>query len=213
MATTPKLKAVLLGGSPAGNDDLVNVALLKVEATFGILDRDLATPPDNPVAGDAYLVATGGTGAWLGQSGKIAVRDAEFNWVFMPAFEGMSLRIADENVRVEYDGTKFSAVDGFITLVDGANIAWDVSKGANAQVTLAGNRTLDAPTNFVAGRIYTLTVIQDGTGTRLLTWDALVNWAGGTAPTLSVGAADIDVFQFVSDGTSWQGMTVGLNMA
>ena len=33
---------------------------------LSVLDRDLATPPGSPSAGDRYLVATSPTGAWSG---------------------------------------------------------------------------------------------------------------------------------------------------
>ena len=36
------------------------------------------------------------------------------------------------------------------TLTDGSTIAWDVSTSPVAKVTLAGNRTLAAPTNAIA---------------------------------------------------------------
>ena len=60
------------------------------------------------------------------------------------------------------------------TLTDGATIAWDVSTSPVAKVTLAGNRTLAAPTNAIAnGQYIALLVIQDGTGSRTLTWNAV----------------------------------------
>jgi hypothetical protein len=88
------------------------------------------------------------------------------------------------------------------TLTDAATITWDVTSGHNAQVTLGGNRTLAAPTNLVAGQVYTLRVVQDGTGSRTLTWNAVFKWPSGTAPMLSTGAGKRDVFVFVTDGTN-----------
>ena len=71
------------------------------------------------------------------------------------------------------------------TLTDGATIAWDVSTSPVAKVTLAGNRTLAAPTNAIAnGQYIALLVIQDGTGSRTLTWNAVYEFKDDTAPTL-----------------------------
>lgn len=89
------------------------------------------------------------------------------------------------------------------TLADGANIAWDHNTSRTATVTLGGDRTLDNPTNSVEGLEYTLKVIQDGTGTRLLTYGSAYKFAGGTAPTLSTGINDIDVLRFWFDGTDY----------
>lgn len=86
------------------------------------------------------------------------------------------------------------------TLTDGATINWDMDDGGMAVVTLAGNRTMAAPTNLKRGT-YILKVIQDGVGTRTLTWNAVFQWAGGTAPTLSTAAGAVDIISFVSDGS------------
>jgi hypothetical protein len=55
------------------------------------------------------------------------------------------------------------------TLTDGATITWDVIDSPVAKVTFGGNRTLSAPTNSASGQFISLTVIQDATGSRLLT--------------------------------------------
>ncbi len=92
------------------------------------------------------------------------------------------------------------------TLSDGANISWNASANQVTSVTLAGNRTLDNPTNMNDGATYILTVKQDATGSRTLSYGTAYKWPGGTAPTLSTGANDIDILTFVSDGTSMFGV-------
>ncbi len=92
------------------------------------------------------------------------------------------------------------------TLTDGANIAWNLESNQVASVTLAGNRTLDNPTNIKDGGTYILTVKQDGTGGRTLAYGTAYKWPGGTAPTLSTGASAVDILTFVSDGTSMFGI-------
>jgi hypothetical protein len=54
------------------------------------------------------------------------------------------------------------------TLTDGATITWDVIDSPVAKVTLAGNRTLSAPsgTTPIAGQFVSLLIIQDGTGSK-----------------------------------------------
>jgi hypothetical protein len=77
-------------------------------------------------------------------------------------------------------------------------------------LTLGGNRTLANPTTITAGATYVFKITQDGTGSRTLSWGAAYDWAGGTAPTLSTGAGDVDVFSGISlDGTSIQMVTAG----
>ncbi|NDF43446.1 MAG: hypothetical protein EB137_02500 [Actinobacteria bacterium] len=79
------------------------------------------------------------------------------------------------------------------TLTDGATITWDVSASPVAKVTLGGNRTLSAPTNGITGQFISLAVIQDGTGSRTLTWNSVYEFTGDTAPTLTttINKADL----------------------
>ena len=79
--------------------------------------------------------------------------------------------------------------------------------------SLGGNRTLNF-TNAKPGASYILQVVQDGTGSRTLTWDANIEWAGGVAPTLSAGAGADDIFTFVSfDTITLKGVTAGLDFS
>jgi hypothetical protein len=87
-------------------------------------------------------------------------------------------------------------------LTDGANIAWDLSLGGQATVTLGGNRTLDGATNLVDGGHYSLRVIQDATGTRLLSWHATYRFPAGVDPCLSAAPNNIDILLFLCDGTN-----------
>ena len=73
------------------------------------------------------------------------------------------------------------------TLTDGANISVDLAASNNFVVTLAGNRTLDNPTNIVAGQSGSIFIVQDGTGDRTLAYGSYYDFAGGTAPTLTTG--------------------------
>lgn len=87
------------------------------------------------------------------------------------------------------------------TLTDQAAIDWNLALGGAAQVTLAGDRTLNAPSNMVNGARYRLKIIQDGTGTRLLTWNAIFRFPAGVHPCLSAAVGNIDILQFDCDGT------------
>jgi len=86
------------------------------------------------------------------------------------------------------------------TLTDGSTISWDVSQGAIAYVTLAGNRTIASPSNLKVGTLI-LHVNQDATGGRTLTWNSVFKWPVGTAPVLSTSANAKDIFSFICDGT------------
>jgi len=52
-----------------------------------------------------------------------------------------------------------------------------------------------------------LVIVQDGTGSRTVTWPGTVKWSGGTAPTLTTTGGGIDIASFYYDGTNYFGMT------
>jgi hypothetical protein len=97
------------------------------------------------------------------------------------------------------------------TLTDQATITWDMSTQSVCKVTLAGNRTIAAPTNGSAGQFASILVAQDGTGSRTLTWNAVYEFASDTAPTLTTTASLGDLFTFRYNGSKW--LEVGRNQA
>jgi hypothetical protein len=96
------------------------------------------------------------------------------------------------------------------TLTDGATISWNMSTQSVAKVTLGGNRTLSAPTNGSTGQFCSINVIQDGTGSRTLTWNAVFEFKDDTAPTLTTTASKGDLFVFRYNGSKW--LEVGRNL-
>jgi hypothetical protein len=94
-----------------------------------------------------------------------------------------------------------------VVLTDAATIVVDASLGQHFRVTLGGNRTLGAPSNPVDGQKILFEVIQDGTGSRTLAYNAI--YVFGTdigQPTLSSTAAKTDYLGFVysSAATKWR---------
>jgi hypothetical protein len=116
------------------------------------------------------------------------------------------------------DANNLTTVSGAVayvedTLTDGATITWNVIDSPVAKVTLAGNRTLSAPsgTTPIAGQFISLLIIQDGTGGRTITWNAVYEFAADTAPTLTATASLGDLFTFRYNGSKW--LEVGRNLA
>ncbi len=97
------------------------------------------------------------------------------------------------------------------TLTDQATVTWDASTQDVCKLTLGGNRTLAAPTNSTTGQFISILVIQDGTGSRTLSFNAVYEFASDTAPTLTTTANLGDVFVFRYNGSKW--LEVGRNQA
>tara|TARA_Y100000385_G_C13054888_1_gene621492 strand:- start:350 stop:1324 length:975 start_codon:yes stop_codon:yes gene_type:complete len=117
---------------------------------------------------------------------------------------------ADANGLTKVSGAVLNTED---TLTDQSTIAWDVVASPVAKVTLAGNRTIAAPsgTTPAAGQFVSLLIIQDGTGSRTITWNAVYEFASDTAPTLTTTANLGDIFIFRYNGSKW--LEVGRNLA
>ena len=91
-----------------------------------------------------------------------------------------------------------AAVADIVSLTDGTNISVDFNSGQNFAVQLAGNRTIDNPTNCVPGQTGSIFVIQDETGSRTLSFGSNYKFPGGTAPTLSTGASAADRIDYIT---------------
>ena len=127
--------------------------------------------------------------------------------IIIQQFDGTSL--------VEFnDGaySKFTAMAYFpeATLTDASTISWNVLTSPVAKVTLGANRTLGAATGAQAGQFVSLLVIQDGTGSRGLTFNAAYEFKDDTAPTLTTTAAKGDLFVFRYNGSKF--LEVGRNL-
>lgn len=94
-----------------------------------------------------------------------------------------------------------------------ATATLDLSTGNEHRITMpAGNITI-AISNEVSGQKFIVSLLQDGTGSRTVTWFSTIRWAGGSAPTLTTTASKRDVFGFICTGTdTYDGFIVGMNI-
>lgn len=104
MSDSPHLNMPRLVEGQASAEITHNEAVNKLDAfvQLSVIDRGLTEPPAEPNEGDRYLVATGGTGAWEGQDGNIAIYYS--GWLFLTPKEGWRMWVADEDLFLIYDG-------------------------------------------------------------------------------------------------------------
>lgn len=194
-------------GFPAFRSDLNN-ALSAINST-----HSGSSTPSGAVAGTIWLDTTNATNPTLkfydgADNISLATIDYSANTVdwldSSVSITGLSTS-ATGTVLTLSDANILFAKKGYFaeqTLTDGATIDWNLSTQQVAKVTLAGNRTLNAPTNQQAGAFYSLAIIQDGTGSRTLTFSSAYKFTGALAPTLTTTASAKDIIIFKSDGTN-----------
>ena len=80
----------------------------------------------------------------------------------------------------------------------------DFATANNFALTLANTSScsLANPSNLTAGQSGSIFVVQDSTGSRLLTFGSSWDFAGGTAPTLSTAASSCDRIDYIVRTTS-----------
>jgi hypothetical protein len=121
---------------------------------------------------------------------------------------------ADANNLTKVSGAVLNTED---ILTDEATVTWNVINSPVAKLTLGGNRILSAPsgTTPAAGQFISLLAIQDGTGSRTITWNAVYEFPSDTAPTLTTTASLGDIFSFRYNGSKWLliGQTLALTLS
>lgn len=100
-----------------------------------------------------------------------------------------------------------------VSNTDGATITFDLSENSIHSVTLGGNRIL-ALAGGTVGQVFIINLLQDGGGSRTVTWFSGIKWPDGVAPTLSTGASKYDSFGFICIGSgSYLGFIIGQNLS
>ena len=63
-----------------------------------------------------------------------------------------------------------------------------------------------------SGKCGSFTLILTNGGSQTVNWPAAVDWAGGTAPTLTTSGVDVLTFTTVDGGTIWYGFLAGADL-
>ena len=100
-------------------------------------------------------------------------------------------------------------------LVAAASIAIDIENGNVFTVTPDQNTTFTFTNPSPTGKSCAFTLIwtQDSSD-RTITWPGTVDWAGGSAPSVTSGSGKIDIYTFftLDAGTIWYGFQAGADM-
>ena len=156
------------------------------------------------IAGSDHLQVSGSSGDTILKP-MVDAKD-----IIIQQFDGNELVKFDDGSGVGFTSFTRAALHPEATLTDASTIAWDVGTSPVAKVTLGASRTLGAATNAQTGQFVSLLVIQDGTGSRTLSFNAAYEFTEDTAPTLTTTASKGDLFVFRYNGAKF--LEVGRNL-
>lgn len=147
-----------------------------------------------------------GASTWLAPGNSVAITDTTIDTIqdirttANPTFNDLTVDKITANETISFDAETDNGNSGAADTVD-----WRL--GNKQKSTLTDNCTFTftapaGPCNLI------LKLIQDGTGSRTVTWPATVKWSGGTAPTLTTTASRVDIISLYYDGTNYFGSSV-----
>ena len=207
----------------------LSTTLADTTVTSAKLSGALVTPSSLDVNGNELILdADGDTSITVDTDDQIDFKIAGVEHISLTNSSGDTIikpRVdAKDIIFQQFDGTsileindgayaKFTAA-GIVpeaTLTDATTVTWNSLTQSVAKVTLGANRTMGLASGGVTGAFISLLVIQDGTGSRTITWNAAYEFAANTAPTLTTTANLGDLFVFRYNGAKW--LETGRNLA
>ena len=90
----------------------------------------------------------------------------------------------------------------------------DITAGNVVSATVdTSENTFTFSNSSASGRSCTFLLILTNGGSQTVNWPAAVDWAGGSAPSLTSSGVDVLCFTTVDEGTTWYGFLAGAGMA
>lgn len=178
---------IVIGGGTTGNNEIGDISDVSLSATG---DNELlqynstSSVWENRTLSEAGIIAADGT---VGLTG---------NW------DAGAYKIRADRFHADNDIFWTAEIDNGNS---GASATIDYTTGNKQKITLTDNATLSFTAPGGACNLI-LKLVQDGTGSRTVTWPAAVIWPGGSAPTLTTTAGATDMISFYYDGTNYLGV-------
>jgi len=206
-------------GVVAGSSSIVTTGALNsgsITSGFGTIDTGSSAITSTGTV--TYGTLNDGTTALTSTTAELNILDdvtattAELNYLDLATLgttAASKVFTANANGLTTVSGSVLMTED---TLTDASTIVWNVITSPVAKVTIADNRTMAAPsgTTPAAGQFVSLLIIQDGSGSRTITWNAVYEFTGDVSPTLTTTAAKGDLFTFRYNGSKW--LEIGRNL-
>lgn len=141
--TSPILSLPYIQPAQAQKHVTHNEALRMLDAItqLSVIDTTLTEPPAQVAEGDRYIVATGGTGLWLGQDAHVAVF-VDSTWQFFAPMLGWRADVASSGEQLRFDGTVWQVAGGLTDLQNVSEVGINAVADATNRLSVSADATL-----------------------------------------------------------------------
>lgn len=190
-----------LSRSAAGILAVEGVVIPSISSTDTLSNKTLTA---SKLVSGGFIADANGNELLIGVTTASAVNEVTLTNAATAGAPKLAATGGDTNINLDLDskGTgiirpQHAVVNKVVALTDGVNIATDASLGNIFTVTLAGNRTMDNPTNLTDGQTIIYKIKQDATGGRTLALGTVFRGSTDLAlPALSTAANAVDYLMF-----------------
>jgi len=125
---------------------------------------------------------------------------------------GGYIACADEQIR-RPELIDFAEAINALGDTGGGTDAIDISAGNVVSATVStGTQTFTFTNPSATGKACSFTLFLTNGGSQTVNWPGTVDWAGGSAPSLTSSGVDVLTFTTLDEGTIWYGFAAGLDM-
>lgn len=204
MANTPVLALPLLAAAQAQKHVTMNEALFLIDALtqIAVKEQGRNAPPDQPVAGDRYLIGTTPTGGFAGKAGMLAAFDGN-GWVYTTLRAGFIFFVMSESRLYVFDGNSLKALKDIVGLPDSfPRLGIGTGSDPNNTLSVKGTSALYAALGSGEGGSgdFRLTLNKSAAG-NILSQLYQSNWSGRAETGLT--GDDQYRIKVSADGSTW----------
>jgi hypothetical protein len=172
-----------------------------------------------PTVSKVYLAVNGTTGGQAitvkTAAGTGTVLGAGAQWVYCDGVDVFALTTSATNstslggiaaaqyarLDVQQGFSKAQSVTRVVLTESGGSVAVNASNSNAFRLTMQGNWTIANPTGGLDGQAIRIIIVQDGTGSRIVSWGAKFRFPGGVDLVLSTAPNAVDYVSFEYDST------------